>query len=118
MAYNNRKIGEHKEKVAAKYLQSLGYEVLEYNYRYRQGEIDLICKEGEFLVFCEVKYRNSLRNGFPEEAVTYTKQRTISRCASHYLLTHGFADIPCRFDVISIVGSEIRVLRNAFDFIT
>ena len=58
-----------------------GYEILQYNYRCRAGEIDIVARDGSFLVFCEVKYRKTAGKGWAVEAVTPGKQRTISRCA-------------------------------------
>ena len=53
MTYNKRQIGTEKEKLAGAYLEKNGYEIIEYNYRCRQGEIDMVAKDGEYLVFCE-----------------------------------------------------------------
>jgi putative endonuclease len=112
---NRRKIGADYERQAEEYLQTCGYRILERNYRCRQGEIDLIAREGEALVFLEVKYRRTAAHGLPSEAVTPAKQRTICRVADYYRLTHGIPDnTPCRFDVVSILGQEITLYRNAF----
>ncbi len=115
---NRRKIGADYEKIAASYLEAHGYEILEYNYRNRTGEIDLVAKEGEYLCFVEVKYRKDTSQGSPLEAVTWRKQQNISRVAQHYLLTHGYGEqTPCRFDVVGITGDEIELVRNAFEYI-
>jgi len=75
----------------------------------------LILCEGETLVFVEVKYRKSTKNGPACEAVTKKKQRTIYKCAEYYLYRNRqFANVPCRFDVIEINGNEIHWLKNAF----
>ena len=122
---NNRQTGARYEQAAGAYLESLGYRILEYNYRCRQGEIDIIAKDGEYLVFCEVKYRTDLSNGLPEEAVDVRKQRVISKCALYYITVHGLSDVPCRFDVVGILGnregeeasaSSIHLYKNAFDY--
>lgn len=113
---NKRKIGAAYENLAAVYLEKQGYEILERNYRCRSGEIDLIAREKETLVFVEVKYRSSLREGDPLEAVNRKKQRIISRVARYYLLVHPeYLDISCRFDVVGVLEGEIRLLRNAFE---
>ena len=117
MTYNKRQIGTEKEKLAGAYLEQNGYEIIEYNFRCKQGEIDIVAKDGEYLVFCEVKYRSTIKNGTPFEAVDYKKQRTISRCALFYISKHRLGDIPCRFDVISVTDKGIYVLKNAFDYI-
>ena len=74
-------IGRKYEEKAAELLEKQGYFILERNYRCKQGEIDLIGKEGEYLCFIEVKYRSDLSYGSPLEAVTKAKQRKISRTA-------------------------------------
>lgn len=117
MAENKRKIGAEYEKIAGAYLEKHGYEILEYNYSSRQGEVDIIARDGEYLVFCEVKYRATQRSGHPSEAVNFKKQKALSKCALYYIMKKKISEIPCRFDVISICGEEITVLKNAFDFI-
>lgn len=117
MTYNKRRIGTEKEKLAGAYLVENGYEIIEYNFRCRQGEIDIVAKDGEYLVFCEVKYRSTYKSGTPSEAVDYKKQRTISRCALFYITKKHWESMPCRFDVISVTDNGIEVLKNAFDYI-
>ena len=106
-----------KERLAAKYLVSKGYAILEMNFRSRRGEIDIIARDPEYLVFIEVKYRRNLSAGFPEEAVTLKKQQIISRTADYYIIRHGIPEgTPCRFDVISILGDRVRHYENAFEY--
>lgn len=78
MRKNHRQVGADYEQAAGYYLEQFGYIVLEYNYRCRAGEIDLIAKDGDCLVFCEVKYRADSGKGNPLEAVNIRKQRIIS----------------------------------------
>lgn len=112
---NNRETGSCYENIAAAFLEDQGYVILERNYRDRIGEIDLIAKDGEDLVFVEVKYRKDCKKGYPEEAVGYRKQQHIRHTAQYYLYRrHGGRDIPCRFDVVSILGDEIRLIKDAF----
>ncbi|MCR5654937.1 MAG: YraN family protein [Lachnospiraceae bacterium] len=116
---NKRRIGEAYETAACEYLQAHGLVVVERNYRVRQGEIDVICKEypGPVYVFCEVKYRKNRSAGCPEESVTPRKQRQICKVALFYLNHKKIGtDVPCRFDVIAINKDEIRHIKNAFDF--
>ena len=114
---NKRAVGTSYEKRAGAYLEQQGYEVLEYNFRSRQGEIDIIARDGEYLVFVEVKYRRNAAMGTPFEAVNQKKQRILSRTASYYCLTHGYGEtMPCRFDVVAVLGEEIQVLKNAFEY--
>ena len=117
MTYNKRQIGTEKEQLAGAYLEKNGYEIIEYNFRCRQGEIDIIAKDGEYLVFCEVKYRSGSKSGTPFEAVDYKKQRIISRCAYFYIMKKHWEYLPCRFDVISVTDKGVEVLKNAFDYI-
>ena len=117
MTYNKRQIGTEKEKLAGAYLEKNGYKIIEYNFRCRQGEIDIIARDGEYLVFCEVKYRSDMSKGTPLEAVDYKKQRVISRCALFYIMKQRLGDVPCRFDVVSITNQEIQVIKNAFDYV-
>lgn len=114
---NKRQIGTEKEKAAGAYLEKNGYEIIEYNFRCRQGEIDIIAKDGEYLVFCEVKYRSSVKCGTPFEAVDYKKQKIISRCALFYIMKKKLNDMPCRFDVVSVTEKDIQVLKNAFEYV-
>ena len=112
---NRRKEGQRKEQTAEAYLTGLGYEILERNYRCRQGEIDLIARDGRYLVFIEVKYRNSAKCGDPLEAVDRRKQAKILYTARQYLAGCGYSSqTPCRFDVVAIRGNEITVLKDAF----
>ncbi|MDR1017265.1 MAG: YraN family protein [Lachnospiraceae bacterium] len=115
---NKRTIGAYYEQKAIEYLKSIGYRIIETNYRCHLGEIDIIGKDKEYLAFIEVKYRKKESQGYPYEAVNYVKQRKISKVASHYIITHKKAfDYPCRFDVISIFDKEIELFKNAFDYI-
>lgn len=112
---NKRSVGTAYEQQAAAYLKEQGYEIVECNYRCRIGEIDIIAREENYLVFVEVKYRTDAGSGSPKEAVNYKKQRIISKVADYYCMTHGCNMItPCRFDVVAIQGEEVELVRNAF----
>ncbi len=102
------------ERAVGYYLEQQGYQILEYNYRCKIGEIDLIARDGEYLVFVEVKYRRDQGKGDPLEAVDRKKQRKICRCAGYYLLEHHLGKIPCRFDVAGIEAHRIVLLKDAF----
>ena len=112
---NKRKLGSCYEKAAGIYLIEQGYEILEYNYRCRYGEIDLVARDGEDLVFCEVKYRQNQRSGTALEAVDLRKQRNIRKVAEYYLMQHRVGDIPCRFDVVGIEKNTFILIKNAFE---
>jgi putative endonuclease len=111
--------GEQGEDIAARYLESRGFRILQRGYRARCGEIDLIARDGEDLVFVEVKCRTSSRCGDPLEAVTPAKRRRILRAASVYLQSNGAWEHPCRFDIVAVRlgpggNREVEHLRGAF----
>lgn len=114
--YNKRTIGNEKEQKAADYLTSAGYQILASNFFTRFGEIDLIARDEEVLVFIEVKYRKDLQSGSPLEAVDIRKIRNICKAARYYMyINHLPEDTPCRFDVVGMVENEITLIQNAFD---
>ena len=112
---NKRQIGSDYENEAILYLQDNGYRILEKNFFCKAGEIDIIGENEGYLCFIEVKFRESMSNGFPEEAVDYRKIKRITRSAVYYMTRHGLHDVPVRFDVVSILGKDISVIKNAFD---
>lgn len=114
---NNRKVGSTYERIAGEYLKLQGYEILEYNFRCKNAEVDIVAKDGEYLVFCEVKYRKNIRKGNPLEAVTSEKQKKISKAALYYVTMRRQEMQPCRFDVVGILGNEIQIVKNAFEYI-
>jgi len=92
--------------------------ILDTNYRCKIGEIDIIAKDKEYIVFVEVKYRNNDKNGDAAEAVDYKKMRTISRVSDYYRMEKRISEyLPIRFDVIAIDSNGIRWIKNAFDYI-
>jgi putative endonuclease len=110
--------GAYGERVAACFLQRQGYKILTRNFRIRRGEIDLVCRDGEILVFAEVKARASDDYGQPAEAVDDLKRQSISRAAISYLKELGKPDIYFRFDIVEVFlnpGSvpQCRLIRNA-----
>ena len=109
-------MGTAYEKMAGEYLKTQGYEILQYNFRCRMGEIDIIAKDHGYLVFIEVKYRNTAVSGSALTAVTPAKQRVISRVAEYFLTAeYHNVDLLCRFDVIGIDGNQFTWIKNAFD---
>lgn len=114
-------LGQKGEKQAAKYLKKKGYKLVTANYRCQYGEIDLIAKDADILIFVEVKTRTSTDFGDPAAAVDYRKQKQISKVAHHYLVTHHNDDVDARFDVISVLSAngkktEIEHIIDAFEF--
>jgi putative endonuclease len=102
-------------------LERRGYAILARRFRTRLGEIDIIARDGETLVFVEVKARRSLRYGGPAEAVNWAKRQRLERMALQYLAAVGGAGRRCRFDVVSVLYAPgaatpaIDVIQNAFD---
>lgn len=112
---NNRNTGSRYEEEAAAFLLRQGYKILERNFYCRRGEIDLIAREGRYLVFAEVKYRRNKDCGDPAEAVDARKRHRMIQAARYYLYTHGYGEeTPCRFDVVAVLGDEIHLYRDAF----
>ncbi len=112
--------GELGEDIAVEYLVRHGHQVVERNYRQLRGEIDIITRHKQTVVFTEVKTRRSTSFGYPEEAVTKAKQKQISIVAQHYLCNNDLDDCECRFDVVTILLIEgqppqINHIENAFD---
>ena len=119
MPDRRQRYGEAGEALAARLLRRQGYRILETNYRTPLGEIDLIARERDTIVFVEVKARRSPHFGHPKTAVTALKQRKLSMVALHYLKTTGQSGVKARFDVVAISGGterpEVEVVRNAFE---
>lgn len=114
---NTRAVGADKEEMACQYLVENGIKIRERNFRCRQGEIDIIGCDGEYLVFFEIKYRKNISMGSAAYAVDYRKQKKICKVADYYRMIHKCpGDMPLRFDVIAIDGSEIQWLKNAFAY--
>ena len=100
MSYKIKK-GKEGEQIAADFLLTKGFEIIERNYRYKRSEIDLIVKKNNWLIFVEVKMRSSDAFGFPEEFVDYKKVKNILVGAEEYTYRHHWSD-NVRFDIVSI----------------
>lgn len=112
---NKREVGTTYEQVAVDYLARNGVKILEKNYRCRQGEIDIVGRHGEYLVFFEVKYRKDEKKGMPQEAVSYSKQKTICKVADYYRMIHKIGEFTAiRYDVVAICGEQLTWYQNAF----
>ncbi len=115
-----RDLGAAGEKVAGEYLRRRGYRILAGSYRTRAGEIDLVARDGQWLVFVEVKTRESRRYGNPVEAVNREKRRRLAAAAVHYLRRLPRGPVPFRFDIVEVVwppGEEpvCTVFQDAFE---
>ena len=107
--------GAAGEALAANWLLKQGLRILERNFRVKGGEIDLICRDGDTVVFVEVRVRSSEDFGGAAASITASKQRRLILAARHWLQRHG--DCPCRFDAVLITGpaqDKITWLRAAF----
>ena len=113
-----QRFGQKAEAMAARFLKRRGYKIIARNHRTRSGEIDIIAREGETLVFVEVKARTSLRYGSAKAAVTPHKQRQVARVALSYLKMTDQSHVKARFDVVTVTRRDgrhtIDLIRNAF----
>ena len=111
----NKVKGDINEEIAVKYLKkNTKLKIIERNYRNKIGEIDIIARENDVIVFIEVKYRSTLRYGYGREAVDDNKQWKIRNVAQMYLREIGDMNARVRFDVIDILGDEVTHIPNAF----
>ncbi len=109
------KQGSAAEQVAATFLQQKGLTLLGKNFRCKFGEIDLIMRDGDTLVFVEVRLRSNANFGGAAMSITHAKQQKLSRTAELYLQTHG--NSACRFDAILMQSTNINTvewIQNAF----
>ena len=114
------KLGQSGEELAKGFLKKNGYRIIACNYKSRIGEIDIVAEEKGVICFVEVKTRQSLEFGLPEEAVFNLKQRKLSLVALEFLKANSLLEANARFDVVSvIVGAntpKIELIKNAFEF--
>jgi len=119
MSRARQALGRYGEDLACRELRRLGYAILERRYRRRDGEVDIIARDGETTVFVEVKARDGHEFGEATDAVTRRKRGRMKRIAIDYLMRNDLLDTRCRFDVVSIHFDEerpaIEVYQNAFD---
>ncbi len=118
---STHKVGRRGEAIAAVYLRLKGYKILERNYRVPQGEIDLVCRKGDTIVFVEVKRRTTYSKGSPLEAVTAHKISRLSAAAAVFLARYPGEPRSARFDVVALSPAKnllglprIQHLSNAF----
>ena len=112
---NNKKVATLGETIATEYLIKKGYTILDRNFACKMGEIDIIAKLNNLIVFVEVKARNTEDYGKPFEAVTYSKIQKIIKSAKLYILKNKLFDNDIRFDVISILRDNVEHIERAFD---
>ena len=96
-------LGKRGEQIALEYLSRKGYRIVSRGFRLFRGEIDIVARDGETLVFIEVKTRATTEFGLPEEAVTPPKQAQIRKIARGFLAANSLGEPDCRFDVLAIL---------------
>jgi putative endonuclease len=112
MSDDRQKLGRWGEQLAAQYLESHGYKVLDRNWRCRRGEIDLVAKEGDVLVFVEVKTRRGRDYGTPEEALTRYKVKRLLELGQRYMLERDLEDVEWRVDLVAVeLDRQGKLLR-------
>jgi len=111
-------LGTKGEKLAADFLCRQGFEIIDRNFRFDRGEIDIIARKGKLIIFCEVKTRTTSTFGKGEEAVDYRKQQQIRKVAEGYISEKKLDDYDFRFDVVVVEikreSTKIRVIEDAF----
>ncbi len=119
MLNSQQRFGKNSETIASKLLVGQGYKILETNYKTKLGEIDIIAKDRETLVFVEVKSRRSMRFGDPKFSITRKKKIKISMAALLYLKKTNQMNKKARFDVVTILNQganpRIEIMKNAFE---
>lgn len=118
MTHARQSFGLLGEDLACAFLEARGYALVTRRYRTKHGEIDIVARDGDYLVFVEVKARQDGNFGDPEEAVTLRKQQQMVWMATDYLARQGVGDVACRFDVIGIntrtAPPTITLIEDAF----
>ncbi|MDR1185242.1 MAG: YraN family protein [Coriobacteriales bacterium] len=119
MTKQRKQLGNQGEDLACTYLRNQGAEIIERNWKCQAGEADVIIREGDDIVFVEVKTRSSDSAGFPEEAVNLKKRRRYEKIAMEYLFSHDLPTARVRFDVLALLLSNngkafLRHHRDAY----
>jgi putative endonuclease len=118
---DRKKIGDTGERLASSFLKKKGYRILETNYRCPRGEIDIVARQKECLVFVEVRTKTNLTFGSPEESITLTKMKHLESVANYYLQNHDNLPNSWRLDLIALELEpdgklrRIEYIENAFE---
>lgn len=119
MTKERQDLGKLGEELARNKLEGLGYKCIARNYRCSLGEVDMIARDGDCLVFLEIKTRRGKSLGYAKEAITERKKRQLSKVALAYMKSANCDGARARFDVVAINlrGDEVQieVIKNAFD---
>jgi len=120
MPKNKKAFGDWGEDIAVQYLEKKGFAILQRNFRAERGEIDIIAREKDCIVFVEVKTGNSDKFGPPEERISVSKRRQLYKIANAYIQANPYQEVDYRFDAVIVDGTlhqhEIRYYENAFYF--
>ncbi|MGH2352896.1 MAG: YraN family protein [Chloroflexota bacterium] len=111
MSVTRQHLGRLGEAAATRYLERAGWQIVDRNYRCPLGEIDIVGRDGDALVFVEVRTRSNSRFGAPEESVTPAKARRMAQCALAYLEAHPAHDGDWRVDFVAVLIERGRVVR-------
>lgn len=121
MGKERKRLGNLGEEIAIKFLIRRGWQILQRNYRSRWGEIDIVAKDKDFIVFVEVKTTRVEHSLFPQESITQRKQMQISKMALSFLKRFSLLDSKARFDIVAVwirekgfLGPKIELIENAF----
>jgi putative endonuclease len=106
--------GASAEAEAARLLLATGYRIVERNFRCKAGELDIVARDGDVLVFVEVRSRSDDAHGSAAEMIRHVKQRRVARVATYYLATVAPAFEECRFDIVAITADEPVLIKDAF----
>ena len=114
---HNKELGRKGEDAAVRFLERRGYDIVERNWTCFAGEADIIARDGEAVVFVEVKTRTGASNGLPAEAVTKNKRERYEKIACAFLADYDVVDVPVRFDVVSIslIDTDRAMVRHHID---
>ncbi len=119
MGSTRSEVGRKGEQLAFRYLKRRGYRIVELNYRCPLGEVDIVAREGDTIVFVEVKTRRDASYGRPREAIGFKKRSQLSKVAQYFLKVRRAEHLSARFDVMEIEidedGPRIELLKNAFE---
>ncbi len=119
MTMKRKILGEKGEDIALKRLKSIGYEILEKNYRCPFGELDIIARDDDYIVFIEIKTRKNRSTAYAKEAITPKKKKRLYQCALYYMKNHELMENRARFDVVAINMNndkmDFEIIQNAFD---
>ena len=117
MSDPRHRLGHWAEELAVSHLEERGYEILERNLRYNLGEVDVVAKDDDTLVFIEVRSRSDPDQVHPAATVTRHKQRQIIKVAMTYCKERSIEDCMIRFDVVAVLGrdGQLELYQNAFD---